>query len=326
MKYEKPSQNYWLPWKQDPVLLEQRQGRWQWYWFLLSLAVMFLLLIILGNIEETLTKTIADVTQTNNLYATYTNNKNAILLKENAYSFSSFLSVGIILTLITIILLRIHRYKWQFGLTYNVPIKWSAFFKAAGALGVVSIIGISYFILSGSPDFKIATITPNIIPWLCLGIFVIFIQTLGEEVFIRGYLLRIIGAIMPYRMIAVALVGLFFVLLHSSNPDVNADLWYSMIVFSMQEIVIFWVLFRTQSVMATWGIHFMNNIAALSLNIQPGWTNEIALFVYTDPVWSAGESRLLDPMSYVSNILAIAIFIFLITWNRSPFYLAPAKR
>ena len=153
---------------------------------------------------------------------------------------------------------------------------------------------------------------------------VIFVQSLGEEVMFRGYLLRAWGAVLPFRLPVTGAVIALFVTGHLWNEDLQRDLLVNVFYFVAGEIIAYAVLFRTQNLAASAGLHWMNNVLALVTPTVPGQPTVLALAIYTDPVYMAGGSRLLDPLTHATGIVGVTLLLTMFFWRRSPFYLTPA--
>ena len=95
-----------------------------------------------------------------------------------------------------------------------------------------------------------------------------------------------------------------------------------MVYFAAVEVISYALLFRTRNLAASAGLHWMNNVAALLAPTVPGQPTVLALVVYTDPVYVAGGSRLLDPLTRIGSLAAVCLFLGLLLWRRSPLYLA----
>ena len=152
----------------------------------------------------------------------------------------------------------------------------------------------------------------------------IFVQSLGEEVMFRGYLLRAWGAVLPFRLPVTAAVITLFVAGHLWNDDLRRDLLLNVIFFVAGEIIAYAVLFRTQNLAASAGLHWMNNVLALLAPTVPGQPTVLGLAIYTDPVYAAGGSRLFDPLTHTAGIVGVTLLLTMLFWHRSPFYLALA--
>jgi membrane protease YdiL (CAAX protease family) len=159
---------------------------------------------------------------------------------------------------------------------------------------------------------------------VALSLGVVFVQSLGEEVLFRGYLLRAWGAVVPFRLPVVASLIAFFVAGHLWNEDLQRDVSLNLVYFVLVELVSYAVLFRTQNLAASAGLHWMNNVIALLAPTVPGQPTVLAAVIYTDPVYMAGGSRMFDPITHAGMLAGLVALIVLLFWRRSPFYLAPA--
>lgn len=158
--------------------------------------------------------------------------------------------------------------------------------------------------------------------WLLIGLAVIFVQSSAEEIFFRGALLRTWGAVLPYTFAAPALIMCCFIALHVPNADVQRDLYVGLSVFVLGEVLAYYALLRTKSLAAPMGLHFANNAFQFFLvRTRPPDDVDTAIFVYTDPVYAAHGSRLLDPMTYVMAAAGAILIVLLLFWSKSPLYL-----
>jgi membrane protease YdiL (CAAX protease family) len=151
---------------------------------------------------------------------------------------------------------------------------------------------------------------------------VILVQSAAEEIFFRGFLFRVWGAVIPYPLIVCGLLMALFIAIHIPNPDMQRDLAMGLVVFMGGEAVAYAALLRTKTLAASMGLHWANNIFAIFfLATVPLADSSAAVLVYTDPVYAAGGSRALDPITHLTNIAAVAVLVALLFWRRSPLYL-----
>lgn len=150
----------------------------------------------------------------------------------------------------------------------------------------------------------------------------ILIQSAGEEIFFRGVLFRVWGAVIPYAWLTAALIMSGFIALHVPNDDVQRDVSLGLITFVTGEVIAYTVLVRTKCLAAPIGLHWANNIFQFFIvTTTPPATNDTAIFVYSDPVYAAGGSRLFDVTTLVMTISGTALLVALLFWRRSPLYL-----
>lgn len=195
----------------------------------------------------------------------------------------------------------------------------SDFAKCAAALLLVygSVGGLTYLITP--QDFSWPQRPAQFYGWLALGLFVILVQSAAEEIFFRGFLLRVWGAVIPYPLVVCGLLMALFIAIHIPNPDMQRDLTMGLVVFIGGEAVAYAALLRTKTLAASMGLHWANNIFAIFLLATvPLADSAAAVFVYTDPVYAAGGSRAFDPLTHLTNIAAVAALVALLFWHRSP--------
>jgi membrane protease YdiL (CAAX protease family) len=190
------------------------------------------------------------------------------------------------------------------------------------ALMICSLLGVVASYLLEPKQFRFPAHDRAILLWIALALGVILVQSLGEEVLFRGYLLRVWGAVVPYRIPVTAGVIAVFVAGHLGNEDIKRDLLLNVTYFVAIEVISYALLFRTQNLAASAGLHWMNNVVALLAPTVPGQPTALALAVYTDPVYMAGGSRLLDPVTHAGTFAGVVILLVLLLWRRSPFYLS----
>jgi membrane protease YdiL (CAAX protease family) len=136
--------------------------------------------------------------------------------------------------------------------------------------------------------------------------------------------MRVLGAVVPVRVPVVATVIVLFVAGHLWNEDFSRDTTVNLIYFTIVEVVSFALLFRTQNLGASAGLHWMNNVLATVAPTVPGQPVYLALLIYTDPVYAAGGNRLLDPLMHTASLAGLALLLLLLLWRRSPLYLERA--
>lgn len=321
---EPSNPNYWTPWRRDPVLLQEREGRWQWPWALAltiiaaaimmltigaGLALLIFLSMITGSEEEV--RRAAEITAT------------SLFTPGEPYSFLIVFWTYAAMVVGVVVALSIRAKSLRIGLTYNTPLTFAHFWKAAGAMLVMLALSIVLQYLVFPQGFAVRPMPPEHAIWVLLAAILLLVQTLGEELLFRGFLLRVWGAVVPIRLIVVMAISGTFISLHVGNPDIQADIYFSLVIFAALEVLYYWMLFRTRSVMATWGMHWINNVFAFLIVAQlPGWDNKISLITYTDPILSGGGSYATNPLPYGLTVLFMLLFVALVSWRRSPFYIA----
>ena len=301
----------------DPVLLQGREGRWRWPWVVsgvLLTALIFSALSLGVFAFEDL------ATARNWITGGFPDN---VLPLDPAqpitYLDVLFASLAFLIPPL-LVLPIVHGVPWRRAFAYpGVGFRWSQFWRAALALLVVSLLGLAVGYATEPTEYSFPR--PQAAIWIVLAVAVIFVQSLGEEVLFRGYLLRAWGAVLPFRLPVTAAILALFVTAHLDNDDLKRDLLLNAAYFAVGEAVAYAVLFRTQNLAASAGLHWMNNVVALLMPSVPGQPTALALAVYTDPVYMADGSRLLDPLTHAAEIASLALLVAMLFWRRSPFYL-----
>ncbi len=316
----------WLPWKLDQILLDERIARWQWYWVFSLFAIGLLAYIYISPLLVDLTEYIAIWTQTIDLFEAYSTETHNIFLKGNIYSFLFPAVSGLFLILTCITLLSLQRKSLTIGLTYNIPFSWKPFWKASLALSLLFAINVTYLFLHQRESISIQDPALPFILWFALGLFVLLIQALGEELIFRGYILRVFGSLFPIRIVAISIVMAIFIYQHLNYNTGSGELLAIIIFFMTSELVYFWILFRTRSIMATWGLRWVNSIFfMLIISVTVDDDQSFTLLKYSFSYAKVEESYFEDPQTYLLQIISIAMFVTLIIWKKSPFYLKSEK-
>jgi membrane protease YdiL (CAAX protease family) len=311
-----------LTFDRDPVLLMGRTGRWRWPWLvaglLLTGGVFIQLSILAGAFEDTAAArgwVGGDVAQ-------------SVFPIDPAQPATFILLVLTSLPFLLAALpavIFVHGQSWRRVLSWGAGFRWGQFFRTANALLVLGILaGVAGYIAEPQ-QYQFLMRGLSFLPWALLALGVVFVQSFGEEVLFRGYLVRWVGAVLPFRIPVTAAVIAVFVAGHLGNEDVRRDVALNVLYFVVVEIISYALLFRTQNLAASAGLHWMNNVMALFAPSLPGQPMELAVMIYTDPVYSSGGSRLLDVFTHTTGIIGLVALLTLLLWPRSPFYIEKAS-
>ncbi|MEL6290153.1 MAG: CPBP family intramembrane glutamic endopeptidase [Pseudomonadota bacterium] len=317
---------FWI----DPVLVHARTGLFDAPWW--RRLIWFVLALILGGLLW-MASSIA-IYLAAYAVATWRDEVSAIesaiqmtdLAPGNGYGFLVLALIGIGFAIPAFIIGRVFFGAWSTPFHWRAPFRGYDFVKAGTAYALLLAAGIAYGVAT-RPELYAATSILTDPPsayalWFALGLLAILVQSGGEELMFRGILPRLVGMLIPIRVIAVGLVMVFFISMHTTNEDFRQDVYFNVILFAVLEIFAFTVLFRTRSIAATWAMHWVNNsLIFLMIATEPGRVSTMVPFVYTDPVWSAGGSYLTNPVTYLEFGVGVAILAAMLFWRRSPFYL-----
>lgn len=308
--------------ERDPLLLEAREGRWRWPWAITGTVVAALVFVLLS-----LVVIVFEGVAVRQQWVRGGFPQNVFPLDPaQPVTYVDVLIASLPFLVAPLIALPLaHGVSWGRAFSYGMGFQWGQFWRAALALLLLTSLALAAGYVLEPQQYQVPGRRPGDAVWIVLALAVIFVQSLGEEVMFRGYLLRAWGAVLPFRLPVTAAVIAAFVTGHLWNEDLQRDLPLNVIYFVIGEVIAYAVLFRTQNLAASAGLHWMNNVLALVLPTVPGQPTVLGLVVYTDPVYVAGGSRLLDPLTHATGALGIALLLVMLFWRRSPFYLAPAR-
>ena len=304
----------------DPVLLMGRRGRWRFPWAVNGLVLTGVLFVALGFaaglFEDEATRAGWGGEVPDSVFPIDPAEPITYL----------YLVLGSLPFLVAplVALSLAHGVSWRQAFSYGDSFRWHQFGRAALAFLVVSALAIAVGFLIEPKQYEVRPQSWSFAWWGLLALGVVFVQSLGEEVMFRGYLLRVVGAVLPLRVPVTATIITLFVAGHLGNEDLHRDMTLNVIYFVIVEIVSYALLFRTQNLAASAGLHWMNNVVALFTPTVPGQPTALALIVYSDPVYASGGSRLFDLTTHVGGAAGVALLLILLFWRRSPLYLAPA--
>lgn len=286
----------------DPVLLDERQGRWGLRWAVIGtvlamvgfLLVNFVIAFAIGFIEGF---------------------RGVPLFAEgapvDAQKWLDYLGLGLGFSIPVMLLARLHGRSWTFAFRYARPFLWEHFWKAAAPTFVAML---ALTIVDGAAPNPIDADLLWLVP---LAVAIVLLQTLGEELAFHGYLVRVWGAVVPNRILVCAVVSAIFVAGHLVH-DAATNLFVA-IFHSLTQITVLWMLFRTRSLAGTWGMHFGHNLVALIVvpALFASQAKAVAINGLADVVVISGFAVLMAGAWS-------AVIVSLVAWPRSFFYIAPA--
>jgi membrane protease YdiL (CAAX protease family) len=310
-----------LAWQPDPVLLLGREGRWHWPRVLAGLVAVVLLATLLSFAPSAFEDLALRQGWIGSRFS------GAVFPFEPARPLSYVYDLLCWLPYLLpplMVLPMVHGVSWRRAFSYGGGFRWLDFCRAATAL--LLLLGLASALIYFHEPQQHQARWPGIgaLPWIALGLGAVLVQTLAEDTFFLGYLHRTWGAVLALRLPVATAVATIFILGHLGNSDVQRDVLLALISFAIMGAISIAVLLRTQNLAASAGLHWANNAVIL---LRPGAPEEVtplALVIYTDPVYAAGGSYLLDPATYVFVVAGPALLLVLLLWHRSPFHLPKA--
>lgn len=145
-------------------------------------------------------------------------------------------------------------------------VRWKRFFTAFGVWFSLSGILLTVNYWANPTNFEFQAAVEKLIPLVVISVLLIPIQSSYEELFMRGYLAQGIGAWTRSRICAVVLPAIPFALLHSTNPEVHAfGFWTMMPQYLLPGLVFGLVSVLDDGIEIAMGAHVANNIFAAVL-------------------------------------------------------------
>lgn len=305
----------------DPRLMAGREGRWRWPWALLGNGLVLLLIFGfgagLGAIGEFAPGFAA-------LFMDFGGDDGAVFRPPRVGSFLAFATFGALLIVPVLIAMKLV-HGWHVGrvLGPRGGFVWGDFGRAVGAWATIYAVATAVEVVLFPDRYVLRPVGWECAIWLALAAAVILPQAFAEDFLFIGYLGRLWGAILPLPFVVVPMTAVGFSVLHASNADVSVDPKFALAVLFFGQALSLMIYFRTGSLAACFGLHWINNLIALAVvSHQPGYKNDFAPVVYLDPVLRAGRSHANEPLSWLAVLVGFGMIWVLLTWRRSPFAIA----
>ncbi|MDG1532200.1 MAG: CPBP family intramembrane metalloprotease [Paracoccaceae bacterium] len=168
---------------------------------------------------------------------------------------------------------------------------------------------LALFTFGFRPNFEFQTnLAPRI--WLSffpMAIACLIIQTGAEEVVFRGYFMQQLAARFKSPIIWFVLPSVVFGLLHY-DPAAGSNIWIIIGATTIFGLMAADLTHQTGGLGAAWGLHFTNNLFAVTLVAMDGGITGLAL--YTTPFTAANASELF-PLLLRDMAVLIAVWMVL---------------
>ncbi len=304
-------------------LQDWRAGRWRFGWALLATAATIVLFVMLSIGASIALRDLATVLDLGDLFTAATGERSGILV-GNPFSLANFLLIGLIGLALTWAAAAIQGRDIREWLTLGGTFSGRRFWRMAGAFALVQLAMLPLLLAFTAEDVRMrpGALADPIFLLACVAL--IAVQSFGEELFFRGFLYHAWGAVWP-RPVPVAIgVSAFFALVHAWNPDIAIDPLPGLLSIFLFGLFAQWLVARTGSLDAAWGLHFANNLVALlGAQATPGYVGDASLIAYTDSVLASGGSYAANPLFYLALFGGFAAMVWLVVDRRSPFHLEP---
>ena len=311
---------------QSGTLQAWRFGRWGLGWTVFATLAAAFLFVLLSIGVWVLLRSLTDDTSLAASFTAATTDR-AGLLVGNPFTLVNFLSIGLIGLAVVWAAAWVQGRSLVDYITLGGSFDGTRFWRMAGAFALIQVVSLPFVLAftAESVTWRAGAFANPVFLIACIAL--IAVQSFGEELFFRGFLHHAWGAVLP-RPVPVAIAGsAFFALLHAWNPDIQLDPVPGLLSTFLFGLFAQWLVARTGSLDAAWGLHFANNIVALLLaQAKPGYDSDTSLIEYTDSVLIRGGSYAADPLYHLTLFGGFALLVWLAADRRSPFFLEPAPR
>ena len=243
----------------SPYFLSQRLGRWRWPWLLLAFFSFIPVSIIFGLVFKYLLHHLSTFTE-RPLYQLL---KESDHLTDPLLVLLELLSLGLSLWAVTIVGTLIQGRSVRSLIAPIKPFRWGL---AGKALCLAIFVQLLFFVIpipglrGFQPIVHFNGFRLEHVYWLLPLTFCILLQTSGEDVFFKGFLLRQFGALIPVFWVVPVLITLLFSFLHIGNPDFMKNIGTVLVYFTITELLVVYCLMRSGGMEIPLVLHFLNNV------------------------------------------------------------------
>ncbi len=126
-------------------------------------------------------------------------------------------------------------------------------------LGIAAVTtGIESIVFPGR--YALTLDLPRLLPFAIAALLLLPIQSAGEELFFRGYMLQGLGLLNRQPLALAVLSGLLFAIPHGANPEVASDFWVVMAFYFIFGAGMTLVTLLDNGLELAIGVHAANNI------------------------------------------------------------------
>lgn len=313
---------HWLSLRSpSPFFLSQRLGRWRWPWLALSVPVAGIVAVLAGGlvllaIEVMAASGMSWADEAADQFASDTEElatSPALLSVELVFVGAPLWLAAMAASIvhgrsIRSLVAPLHKFRW------NIVAK-VLMFEAGGLI----VLGFGPRVVGLTGGLELSGFSFRHVVWFLPLAALIFLQTSGEDVLFKGYLLRQLGAATAVFWLAPVVITVGFVWLHLGNPDLDETLWLLLPLFVASELVIIYLMLRTAGMEVPLTLHWTNNaVIFLLIAERESQANDLTVFVWDE-----------DPTTLTDDIIGVGILgsLYLVaqlvafTWGKSPLFL-----
>lgn len=155
-----------------------------------------------------------------------------------------------------------------------------AFLIAGSVIFAAWLLGL-FFLLLALPVERNLPLSSWLI-WLLPVLIGVSIQTGAEEMLFRGYMQQQLAVRFDSPLVWMVVPSLTFGMLHFDLANGVVEGWLTVAVTALFGLIAGDLVARTGAIWAAWGMHFANNVFAITILGKPGLLDGMALFLLPD--------------------------------------------
>lgn len=186
---------------------------------------------------------------------------------------------------------------------------WRNFLVSFAVVMGLSLVGWAIYWLAEAP-------VPNMafgswILWMVVAIPLLFLQIASEELVFRGYLQQQLAARFRSRWVWMLLPAIIFGALHYQPSVMGQNAWLVVGVTTLFGIIAADVTARTGNLGAAMGLHFANNVFAITIMPLSGTLDGLGLFRSVIGVEDVSQLR---TMLLIDLVFILIVFFIYLRW------------
>jgi membrane protease YdiL (CAAX protease family) len=263
------------------------KGRNHWWRYVIAIILVFVFTFPLGYIPTELYIDGGDFSGMSSaeIYQVIESDDfNAVGLDQNI-GFLTMLAGFLFGVIVLLLCYRyLHKKKLLHIFTAFQKFRWKHMLFGFGVWAMLYVISTVIDMLVHTETYQFSLEWNRFLPLLFICIFILPIQILFEELFMRGYLMQMFYNVLKVPAFAILMSAIVFAVLHLGNPEVEAFGWHIMMPYYLSAAIMYGILtVWDNGVEIAVGVHAANNIL-LALTVS---YDDAVLQV--DSIWTKAE-------------------------------------
>lgn len=191
---------------------------------------------------------------------------------------------------------------------------WRGFWIGAGILSALSLITAAVFSVFKPPIENMAFWTW--LPWVLLALPFLLIQVSAEELLFRGYLQQQLAARFASRWMWWVLPSTIFGALHYDPETMGSNAWIVVAHTALFGLIAADITARTGNLGTAIGLHFANNLMALTVIVLDGSLSGLGLY---KTAFHVSDEAFVKRILIVDLIFVASLYGLFLIWARNKF-------